>query len=260
MPFAPSLATLNAWRACAEAAARKAGAYALARVRRRREVHRQFAHDIKIKLDRECQDMASAVIRGRFPGAAILGEETPAPAAEPDPLWIIDPIDGTVNFFHGLPFWCCSVALQAAGRVVAGAVYAPKLDECYTAHLRSPATCNGKRIAVSATARLSEAIVLTGLNKRPLALARSADRFRTLTLKTRKVRILGSAALDLCQVAAGQADAYTECGIYLWDAAAGSLIVERAGGRVDWLERKANYEVRIAASNGRLQAPLRRLL
>lgn len=245
---------------CAEAAARAGGRHALKHAHRRRIIAETFAHDVKLKLDRECQDVAERVIRKCFPHAVILGEETTVAPSAADVLWVIDPIDGTVNYFHGLPLWCCSVAAQVRGRTAAGAVYAPVLDECYTAHRERRATCNGKPISVSATQRLRDAVILTGLNKHNALLSHSITLFQKLSRKTQKVRIMGSAALDLCQVAAGRADAFFESGIYLWDVAAAGLIVDQAGGRAEIMATGPHYQLRIIASNGRLHTPLRRLI
>lgn len=256
----PALPSLDRLLACAEAAARAGGKHALKNNHRRGIVAQTFAHDVKLKLDRECQDVTERVIRKHFPSAVILGEEDTAQTAATDVLWVIDPIDGTVNYFHGLPLWCCSVAVQIRGRAAAGAVYAPMLEECYTAHRERQATCNGKPIAVSATRRLKDAVILTGLNKRNDLLDRSFALFQTLSHKTQKLRILGSAALDICQVAAGRADAFFESGIYLWDVAAAGLIVEQAGGQTEIVATGSNHQLKIVASNGNLHAPLRRLV
>ncbi len=140
--------SLDRLLACAEAAARAGGKHALKHNHRRRIIAETFAHDVKLKLDRECQDVAERMIRKCFPRAVILGEENTIAPAAADVLWIIDPIDGTVNYFHGLPLWCCSVGVQVRGRAAAGAVYAPMLEECYTAHRECRATCNGKPLAV----------------------------------------------------------------------------------------------------------------
>lgn len=255
-----SLSNLDRLLACAEAAARAGGRHALKNNHRRFLKDRTFAHDVKLRLDRECQGVAERTIRKYFPQATILGEESTVAPAASETLWIIDPIDGTVNFFHGLPLWCCSVAVRVQGRIVAGAVYAPVLDECYTAHSKRRSTCNGKPIAVSPTRQLRDAVILSGFNKQNSLLVKSIALFQRVSRKAQKLRILGSAALDLCMVASGRADAYFESGIYLWDAAAGGLIVEQAGGRAETLETGPKYRLRMLASNGRLHTPLRRMI
>ena len=260
MNKSPALPSLDRLLACAEAAARTGGHHALKHTHHRRIVAKTFAHDVKLKLDRECQDVAERVIRKCFPSAVILGEENTSKPAAADVLWIIDPIDGTVNYFHGLPLWCCSVAVQVRGRIAAGAVYAPMLDECYAAHREHRATCNGKPLAVSATHRLKDAVILTGLDKRNTRLSNSIALLKRLSRKAQKIRIMGSAALDICNVAAGRADAFFESGIYLWDVAAAGLIVDQAGGRSEIIATSPHYQLRFIASNDRLHTPLKRLI
>lgn len=256
----PSSPRLDDLLACVESAARAGGAHALKHYHRRHHVAQTFAHDVKLKLDRECQDVAERVIRKHFPRAVILGEENTVTTSASDWLWIIDPIDGTVNYFHGLPLWCCSVAVWFRGRAAAGAIYAPMLEECYTAHRECRATCNGNLLNVSATRRLAAAVVLTGLDKRNDRLAKSMALFQRLARKTQKLRIMGSAALDICQVAAGRADAFFESGIYLWDVAAAGLIVEQAGGRSAIMAPGPHHQLRFLASNGHLHTALKRLV
>jgi myo-inositol-1(or 4)-monophosphatase len=244
---------------CAIYAARAAGKHALHHCHRRRQVARRFTHDLKLVLDRECQTVAERIIRRRFPRHAILGEEDRRECRQADIRWIIDPIDGTINYFHGLPLWCCSIAVQIHGRSVAGAVYAPELDQCYTASAGRPALCNGKPIAVSTITRLKDALIATGIDKEPSGRQRSLDRFQTLYNHTQKMRMMGSAALDICHVACGKTEGFHESGVYLWDVAAGSLIVEQAGGRSEILKTGPGHHVDFLASNGRIHAALRKL-
>lgn len=249
---------------CAVAAARAAGRHALRHTKRRREVFALYRHDVKLVLDRECQAVAHGVIRRRFPDHGILGEEKLDSNRASEFLWIIDPIDGTVNFFHGLPIWCVSIAVQAQGRSAAGAVYAPELDEFYTARIGCPALCNGRPIAVSANARLNQALVSTGVGKQTRDNSSYAGLFETLGGRIQKLRILGSAALDICNVARGRTEGFFESGIFIWDAAAGSLIVEQAGGRAEILASGPGHRLALLASNGkiheRLKAIVRRAL
>lgn len=243
---------------CAISAAKAAGAHAAGNIDRRKETEAVFAHDVKLRLDLECQQVAETTISNRFPAHAILGEEskTPPPASH-NYLWVVDPIDGTVNFTHGIRHWCCSVAVMQESRTVAGAVYAPLLDELYTATDKSRATLNGNEIRVSETAMLGDALVLTGISKSVDAGLEQFGFFREIALNSRKTRIMGSAALDLCRVAAGAADAYYESTIYLWDIAAAGLIVERAGGRTKTAEAPPEpNRLRFLASNGRLHDEL----
>ncbi len=256
----PDSTDLDALLDCAVAAARAGGTHALRHKRRQREVARRFAHDVKLVLDRECQTVAEGVIRRRFPRHGILGEEDRAATAPAEIRWVIDPIDGTVNFFHGLPLWCCSVAVQVRGETVAGAVFAPELEDCYTARIGRRARCNGRPIAVSATARIRDAVIATGIAKDPDLRAGTQALFRTLCRHAQKVRIMGSAALDICHVARGQTDGFFESGVFLWDVAAGMLIVRQAGGRAEILKAGPRHRVDFLAGNGRIHAALRRLV
>jgi myo-inositol-1(or 4)-monophosphatase len=215
---------------------------------------------VKLILDRECQIVAEGVIRRRFPAHAILGEEDPNNQAMAEIRWIIDPIDGTVNFFHGLPLWCSSVAVQVRGRTVAGAVFAPELEKCYAARIGRPAVCNGRPLAVTGTARLQDAVICTGIVKEADGRSRFFKHFRGLCEHSQKVRIMGSAALDICHVGAGKIDGFYETGIYLWDIAAGGLIVEQAGGRIEILKTAPGHRVDFLASNARIHAALKQLV
>ena len=245
---------------CAVAAAQTAGGHALENFHRRHDVVQRAAHDVKLQLDLECQAKAEETIRRRFPEHRLMGEEGGDYAADAEPLWIIDPIDGTVNFTHGLPIWCCSVAVRVGGRVAAGAVFAPMLNECFYAALDQPAQCNGRPIQVSAVAQLDEALVLTGLYKGHGIDSPSMDYFRALSGAVQKARIMGAAAVDICHVAAGRADAYFEPKIYVWDVAAAGLIVERAGGRIEVLEQYDAVSLRYFCSNGLIHDRLRAVL
>jgi len=210
----------------------------------------------------ECQAIAERVIQQVFPDHAILGEETAGETA-PDHsayVWIIDPIDGTVNFSHGLPFWCCSVAVQHRGRIMAGAVFGPDLNELFTATANGPARRNGQQIRVSRTSRLDAALVMTGLDQKLSRRTKRLSIFRAIAENVQKTRVMGAAALDACRVATGQADAYFESGIYTWDVSAAGLVVERAGGRIETLATPGPHRLVFLASNGRIHAPLKRLI
>ena len=141
-----------------------------------------------------------------------------------------------------------------------GVVYDPFCEELWTAIRDQPARLNGKIIHASRRTKLAEAIVAVGFAKYDQNLQKMLPSFQNLAHRVRKLRIMGSAALDICQVAAGRADAFYESGIYLWDAAAAALVVEQAGGRAEIKATGPNYQLQIIASNGRLHAPLRRLI
>ncbi len=247
-------------QAVASLAARRAGEHVLANLHRRGDVNSLLRTDVKHKLDVEAQEAATAVILAAFPDHAILGEETcDAPLPESDHVWIIDPIDGTINFFHGLPWWCCSVAVRLRGQTVAGAVCLPEMGQLYEATCDGPALCNGAPIGVSATDRLDLAMLATGADKWDLG--EHAFRFmRKISEIAQRPRILGAAAVDMCLVAAGRLDGYFESGIYVWDMAAASLIVERAGGRCSTLKAYPRHRLSFLATNAALHDACRAAL
>ncbi len=246
--------------ACAVEAARAAGRHAVDNEHRRGEVAQTLAHDVKLNLDTECQHKAEAVIRHAYPGHAILGEEGGAEGDDETPLWIIDPIDGTVNFSHGLTYWCASIAVQHRGRMVAGAVYAPMMKELYTARADGPALCNDKPIRVSSVKDLASTLALTGLEKTFDAHLGSLAVTREVSLKVQKIRLFGAAALDICHVACGRADAFFESGVYVWDVAAGGLIAERAGGCAEHLKQLGKHRTRYVCSNGHIHDALKSII
>jgi myo-inositol-1(or 4)-monophosphatase len=259
MDLAPSSSDLLA---CARAAARRAGDHALRNLHRRGEALSSTRHDVKLRLDVECQEKAFEVIRSAFPRHDVLGEEGGAAdgsAGGGGHEWVVDPIDGTVNFSHGLPLWCCSVAVRLGERPLAGAVYAPALREEYSASADGPAVCNDAPLRVSAVTELAAALVHTSLDRRDLTGQRSLALFGAIAGCVQRPRVLGSAALDLCQVASGQADGYFEAGVYVWDVAAAGLIVERAGGTAEALQYHdpRRRHLMYLATNGLLHAAIR---
>jgi len=245
-------------------AARAAGRHAAENGSRRGEAIARSEHDIKLKLDVECQAKAEAVIRAHCPGDSIIGEEDALrgemPREESERQWILDPIDGTVNFSHGMPNWACSVAVRSGDMLLAGAVYSPVLDRLYTATIDTPALCNGTQIQVSTVDRLDEAIVLTGIDKSPDPAVPPLTSFRNIALAVQRPRVMGCASLDICAVAEGRGDAYYESGIFIWDVAAAGLIVERAGGAIEHLGPWSGDSLRFLASNGRLHEALRAIV
>jgi len=235
-------------------AARRAGEHVMQNLDRRGDVNSNMRTDVKHKLDIEAQEVAEAVIKESFPQHDILGEETCSqPLDNTDWLWIIDPIDGTINFFHGLPWWCCSVAVRYKGETIAGSVFIPEMKMLFEAACDSPAYCNGEIIKVSATKDINLSMLATGADKWDLD--RRAFRFmKKISEMAQRPRILGAAAVDMCMVAAGRIDGYFESGIYTWDMAAGALIVERAGGNTDILKQYPGHRMAFLATNGHLHA------
>jgi|TARA_B100000809_G_C14978354_1_gene473567 myo-inositol-1(or 4)-monophosphatase len=210
-------------------------------------------HDIKLALDRESQDLITDIILNAFPDHAIYGEEGIAGNQDSSLEWIVDPIDGTVNFFYGIPHFCISIALREAGDIILGVIYDPMVDELWTVEKGGKPQLNGKDICASPRTQLNEAIVFVGCGKDEEALATGLGRFKRASLKARKMRMMGSAALGMAYIATGRLDAYIESKISLWDIAAGKLLVESAGGNVELTPLPgAEDSWSIAASNGKI--------
>jgi myo-inositol-1(or 4)-monophosphatase len=216
--------------------------------------------DLVTAADRESERFIVERLTAAFPNSAVLAEEGTALAGRSDERWIIDPVDGTTNYAHGYPLYCVSIAYERAGEVLAGAVYAPVLDQLYAAERGAGATCNGAPLAVSSTSGLGDALVCTGFV--PAKFERNGDNFARLSHIAQAVRRDGSAALDLCFVARGVFEAFWEYDLHAWDVAAGALIVRDAGGTVSACDG-GPFELTagsILASNGRVHGALRREL
>jgi myo-inositol-1(or 4)-monophosphatase len=212
--------------------------------------------DLVTAADRESERFIVERLRARFPTATILGEEGGIRAGSADERWIIDPLDGTTNYAHGYPLYCVSIGYERRGHMVAGAVYAPVLDELYAAERGSGARCNGHPLKVSAIGLVREALLCTGFV--PARYERNGANFARLSQLAQAVRRDGSAALDLCFVARGVFDAFWELDLSPWDVAAGSLIVGEAGGRVSACDGGTFSvdDASIVASNGRIHAQM----
>jgi len=187
------------------------------------------SHDVKLDLDRKSEKIITRIIRDRRPMDGILAEESGAGMLNCDGVWIVDPLDGTVNFSHGHPHFCVTVAWLWRGQLCAGVTYDPLKDELYSAARGCGAFCNGVRIKPSKTQSLSQAMIAFGFGKEAPE-RRAVNDFNGLAKSVQRVRISGSAALDLAYVACGRYDAYFEPSVYVWDLAAGMLILEEAGG------------------------------
>ncbi len=225
----------------AEAAARKAGALLRARFHEVHTVDEELAHDIKLRLDKETQALIEAELAAAYPDYAVLGEErADAQADAAAPTWVIDPIDGTVNYFYGIPIFCVSIALCVQGKTVLGCVYDPMQNECFTMVQGGAPCLNGQPIKVSSRSRMAEAVVFIGHGSHDGSGAAGIARFAHVSAQVRKIRILGSAALTLCYIAAGRFDAYIENRINLWDFAAARLILESAGGCMEYTPTTAD--------------------
>lgn len=243
----------------AVSAVRAAGAHALSQLTRRTEANQTALHDIKLALDIELQHIAAKIIHSKFPDHSILGEEASEDRDPANPRWIVDPIDGTVNFAHGIPLWCVSIAVEHRGQTLAGAVFAPEMDELYTAEIDEPARLNGEPMSVSRIDSLSAAMVQTDTNKETYDFPVGAALYGTLLHRAQKVRVMGSAAMDICRVARGHAEGYVALGLYPWDVAAAALILERSGGCFEVIERLPGHRLRVVSSNGLIHMPLKQV-
>jgi myo-inositol-1(or 4)-monophosphatase len=241
----------------------------------RRELHADkraqavTQHDIKLELDVHCQKLIERSLRRAFPQAALLGEEGVAGRTDAEYRWVVDPIDGTVNFAYGIPHACVSIALQRRSQsprtaqyadgydTLVGVVYEPFCDELWTAIRGQAARFNGKVIRVSRRPHLAEAVVSLGFTKTRKSLQAMLPYFSRLVHRVRKIRMMGAAALGLTYVASARFDAYIECEISLWDIAAGGLIIESAGGEF-WRKPIPGFQkYYVIASNGLLRRSLR---
>src|SRR6202789_4563959 len=215
-----------------EAIAREAGGLIMGYFRRHVKIEYKGAVDLVTVADRESEALILERIRGQFPDHDVMGEEGTRIETGSEYKWYVDPLDGTTNFAHGYPVFCVSLAVERSGKRIAGVIYDPTRDEAFTAALGSGARLNGEPIRVSSTANLGECLIATGFPSQKRHKNPNIYFYHQLTLRTHGVRRAGSAALDLCNVAAGRYDGFWEFNLNPWDTAAGVLIVEEAGGKV----------------------------
>jgi myo-inositol-1(or 4)-monophosphatase len=214
--------------------------------------------DLVTEVDLECERLCRAVIAERFPAHDVLAEELssgPDERARASHRWVFDPLDGTTNYVHGVPIFCSSLALEIDGRAAVAAVYDPTRRELFTAERGAGAFVNGSPLGVSSTANLLDALLATGFPyDAHIKVEALVEMFAAFLGKARAVRRLGSAALDLCYVAAGRFDGFWEEALKPWDAAAGALIVAESGGAVSGMDGTPfdPAAAHLVASNGRL--------
>lgn len=215
------------------------------------------------EVDRACEELIVGTIRDRFPDHDILAEENDYENRRSGSTWVIDPLDGTTNYAHGLPWFAVSIALEVRGEVVLGVVYHPMREELFTAVKGNGAFLNGTRLAVSRRRPLKKSLLATGFPyDRTLTNENNFQHFIDFQMAARGVRRFGAAALDLAYVAAGRLDGYWECKLNPWDVAAGQLLVTEAGGRVSG-HGGDPYRIRdhrILASNGLIHEEMVSLL
>jgi len=221
--------------------------------------HKEGINNLVTEADHASEKVIFETIKKEFPGHYILSEEAGEIVMDSNYKWIIDPIDGTVNFAHGIPICCVSIGVEQDGEMIMGAVYNPFINEFYFAQKGYGASLNDKRIYVSEESAVIRSCLVTGFPYSYLDQPNGPlDVFSRLIRKGVPVRRLGSAAMDLCWVAAGRFDGFYEHKLQAWDSAAGFLIVEEAGGRVsDFLgEKYSPYQPHIVASNGKIHDEL----
>jgi myo-inositol-1(or 4)-monophosphatase len=235
----------------AENAARTAGHLLRQNFHRPLRVSSAEAHDIKLEIDVQTQELITRLLLKEFPQHALYGEEGIVGDQSSPHQWVVDPLDGTVNYFYRIPHFCVSIALRFKGEVIVGVIYDPIREEMWSAQKGEKPRLNGEHFRVSERADLAQAVISVGLSKTGVMIESNAPLLQQMIHRARKCRLMGSAALDMAYVACGRFDAYIEQGISLWDIAAGWILVETAGGSVDLRPRqdmKDKYS--IVASNG----------
>lgn len=250
-------------------AARFAGEIMAQNLFSKKKINSSTQRDVKLDLDVRCQDEIESILNKSHPNVAILGEEGNAGDIETEFRWVVDPIDGTVNYTYGIPHACVSIALQKrlanhsktgdAFETVVGTVFDPFTDELWTAIRGQKAKLNGKKISVN-SGSLKEAMLAIGFAKDKATMNYMIPYFTKLAPKIRKPRMMGSAALAMTYVASGRFHGYIESKIQIWDVAAGGLILECAGGEFWRVPRKnSKHRYAVIASNGKIRKQIERI-
>jgi len=214
-------------------------------------VNASEAHDIKLEIDVESQELITNLLLKKFPHHALYGEEGIVGDQMSEFQWVVDPLDGTVNYFYGIPHFCVSIALRCEAEIIVGVIYDPLRDEMWAVQKGAEPKLNDRPFRVSERADLAEAVISVGLSKTGVTIESGLPLLQAMVHRARKCRLMGSAALDMAYVACGRFDAYIEQGISLWDVAAGWILVESAGGTVEMrLRTDMKDKYSIIASNG----------
>lgn len=232
-------------------AARAAGELLRQNFQQPLHVNSSEAHDIKLEIDVQTQDLITNLLLKDFPQHALYGEEGIVGDQSAEYQWVVDPIDGTVNYYYGIPHFCVSIALRHRGEVIIGVIHDPMRDEMWAGQKGARPTLNGRFFRVSERTALAEAVLSVGFSKTGATISAALPLLQNMVHRARKCRMMGSAALDMAYVACGRFDAYIEQSISLWDVAAGLILVETAGGKIDMRARTDSKEkYSIIASNG----------
>lgn len=267
---------INAAIATAVHAARKAGELQLSQFRRGNLRASESLHDVKLEMDKQCETVIVAAIKTAFPDHSILTEESGLIPGRGECQWIIDPLDGTVNFWHGLPFFCVSIACflksdeskenacpmnrgKGFGNPLAGVVYLPYTHELFVGAKGMVSTLNGHPIKAAASDRTLASVVGVSFGKTEAVMRQMSKTLSTLLPNVRKVRCLGAAAAELVYVAAGYLGGLVYDGIQPWDFAAAKIIIEGAGGTLEAVEKDTGTW-RVLAYAPHLGLPLKQLL
>ncbi len=219
--------------------------------------------DLVTDVDRRSEKEIVDLLVSRFPQHSILAEEGTARERSSEFKWLIDPLDGTTNYAHGYPVFCTSIALERDQKIVVAAVYQPMVDELFVAEQGGGAFRNGRRIAVSQVAELKQALLATGFPPQVVESPEAALKFFVAFLRrAQSIRRDGSAALNLCHVAAGLFDGFWEAHLKPWDTAAGTLVVQEAGGSVSRFsgDDYSIYQPQTLATNGLIHQEMRRVM
>lgn len=242
--------------------ATEAGAAVLSHYFNRKELkisNKEGINNLVTEADHASEKSIITTIKQQFPDHYIISEESGEDKTASEYRWIIDPIDGTVNYAHGIPICAVSIGVELKGSMIMGAVYNPLLNEFFFAEKGKGAVLNGKTINVSEKNAVIDACLVTGFPYTYLDMPNGPlDVFNRLIRKGVPVRRLGSAAIDLCWVAAGRFDGFYEHKLNAWDSAAGSLILEEAGGRLTDFSGAyySPYQPQIVATNGKIHEEL----
>ncbi len=218
------------------------------------------AHDIKLELDVRCQATIEKILYRAYPEIPLLGEEGISGDLSAPYRWVVDPIDGTVNYYFGMPHAAVSIALQATAPgspiAVVGVIYDPFTDELWTVIHGGKTKLNGRAVHASKRGKVEEAVIAMGFSKSRENMEKSIPHLNRIARRAKKIRIMGSAALELAYVACGRLDAYIERTINIWDIAAGGLMVEQSGGEM-YLKNLPDGRLRMCADNGLLRKKLK---
>ena len=227
------------------------------------QLHYKGKRDLVTDVDRKVERLIRARLETEYPADPVLGEELSGDDRSRKRIWLIDPLDGTTNYYHGIPFFAVSIALMIDGRVEAGVVHLPYMKETFHARRKKGAFLNGTPLRVSRAERLIESVLATGFPYRREELEENnLEYFNRFFFRLRGIRRIGTAAMDLCYVACGRLDGFWEVHLGPWDVAAGSLVVSEAGGRVTDFSGGDDYIFggHIAASNGRIHENMLKVL